>query len=325
MALRHHATDGEIAVIFAFAFGVMAVLVLGLLRWVHAWRGRGKIPRPLFWPVRDPALDRRLVRLLDLACFGGLLCIAYGSLIGPTHLEVTRIRLTSPKIKPESGTIRLVHLSDLHSEKNPLNETRTAELVRGLRPDIVAITGDFLNDEAGLPVARELIGAVKAPFGVFLVRGNMDIGMVAPDAFEGLDAVVLDKQARRLSIRGTPLRISGLSVGQEPYFDRFFSGLGARGDYEVFLFHYTDLAAKAAAAGADLYLAGHTHGGQVRLPFYGALVTLAKLGKRFEAGLYRLGGMALYVNRGLGMEGGSSLRVRFLCRPEITLLELSAP
>ena len=75
-------------------------------------------------------------------------------------------------------------------------------------------------------------------------------------------------------------------------------------------------------AGVDLQLSGHTHGGQVRLPLYGALLTLSAMGKRFEAGLYRLGEMALYVNRGLGMEGGAAPRVRFLCRPEITVFDL---
>ena len=69
----------------------------------------------------------------------------------------------------------------------------------------------------------------------------------------------------------------------------------------------------------DLMLAGHVHGGQVALPFYGALMTLSRHGKRFEQGLYELPGMNLYVNRGIGMEGGSAPRVRFASRPEITL------
>jgi hypothetical protein len=72
----------------------------------------------------------------------------------------------------------------------------------------------------------------------------------------------------------------------------------------------------------DLYCSGHTHGGQIALPLYGALVVLSDCGKRFEAGLYRVRGTWLYVNRGIGMEGGPVLRVRFWSRPEVTVYEL---
>jgi predicted MPP superfamily phosphohydrolase len=69
-------------------------------------------------------------------------------------------------------------------------------------------------------------------------------------------------------------------------------------------------------------LSGHTHGGQVRLPFYGALVTASLYGKAFEAGRITLGSMTLYVSRGLGLEGTAGPRVRFLCPPEVVLWQL---
>jgi predicted MPP superfamily phosphohydrolase len=75
----------------------------------------------------------------------------------------------------------------------------------------------------------------------------------------------------------------------------------------------------------DLFLAGHVHGGQVALPFYGALLTLSRFGKRFERGLYPDAdgfGFPLYVSRGIGMEGGAMPRVRFCSRPELALIEL---
>ena len=78
----------------------------------------------------------------------------------------------------------------------------------------------------------------------------------------------------------------------------------------------------AAENGADLCLAGHIHGGQVRLPWYGAIVTLSKTGKKYEAGLYRVKDTWLYVNRGIGMEGSCAPRVRFNCRPEVTVLDM---
>jgi predicted MPP superfamily phosphohydrolase len=92
--------------------------------------------------------------------------------------------------------------------------------------------------------------------------------------------------------------------------------------YSLLLYHSPDLAEAAAEAGVDLYLAGHTHGGQVRLPFYGAIITMSAYGKRFEAGQYRVGATTLYVSRGIGMEGLRLPRVRFLCPPEIVVIDL---
>jgi predicted MPP superfamily phosphohydrolase len=79
---------------------------------------------------------------------------------------------------------------------------------------------------------------------------------------------------------------------------------------------------QAVAHGLNLYLCGHTHGGQVRLPIYGALLTSSQLGKRYEMGHYREDDTHLYVSRGLGLEGLSAPRVRFLCPPEMTLVTL---
>ena len=91
--------------------------------------------------------------------------------------------------------------------------------------------------------------------------------------------------------------------------------------FKIFLYHYPDLIKNAAVQNVDLYCAGHTHGGQVALPLYGAIITFSKFGKQYEAGLYREGATWLYVNRGVGLEGGSAPRVRFWARPELTIIE----
>ncbi|MCA1553353.1 MAG: metallophosphoesterase, partial [Chloroflexi bacterium] len=93
--------------------------------------------------------------------------------------------------------------------------------------------------------------------------------------------------------------------------------------FTILLYHSPDLAPQAAALGTiDLQLAGHTHGGQVRLPFYGALLTSSLYGKQLEMGLYQLRDMLLYVSRGVGLEGMGAPRARFRCRPEVTLITL---
>jgi predicted MPP superfamily phosphohydrolase len=72
----------------------------------------------------------------------------------------------------------------------------------------------------------------------------------------------------------------------------------------------------------DLYLAGHTHGGQLRLPVYGAMFTATTVGKRYEMGRYDVDGLTLYVSRGIGMEGKGAPRARFLCPPEIVCIDV---
>jgi uncharacterized protein len=92
--------------------------------------------------------------------------------------------------------------------------------------------------------------------------------------------------------------------------------------FSILLCHYSDMVEEAAARGVDLYLSGHTHGGQIALPLYGAIITLSRHGKQYESGLYQVGGMDLYVNRGIGMETGHAPRVRFLARPEVTVFDI---
>jgi predicted MPP superfamily phosphohydrolase len=92
----------------------------------------------------------------------------------------------------------------------------------------------------------------------------------------------------------------------------------------VFLHHYPDEIYEVAKQQVDLYCAGHTHGGQVALPIYGALITFSRFGKRFESGLYKVEDTHLYVNRGIGMDGGFAPRVRFCARPEVTVIDIAA-
>jgi predicted MPP superfamily phosphohydrolase len=92
--------------------------------------------------------------------------------------------------------------------------------------------------------------------------------------------------------------------------------------FTLLLYHSPDLIVEAAKHHIDLYLGGHTHGGQLRLPFYGAITTGSAYGKAFEAGLYEYGDTRMYISRGIGFEGGSMPRARFLCRPEIVHLAI---
>ncbi|MBI5884227.1 MAG: metallophosphoesterase family protein [Elusimicrobia bacterium] len=322
MSIRDHAKPHEIAVLFAFlsAVGLTAALEF---RWLlHRWLHRRETPCPRFWPFLGPSADRALTAALHAAAAGGLLCILYGRFIEPRWLAVRFIEIHSEKVLAQTGRLRIAHLSDFHSEQTPIVEIKAAEAAAKLKPDLIVVTGDFINTEAGLPTARRALEILSRAGPLFLVTGNFDIGLLPDNAFKGIPATVLDRQTIELTIRGTPVRITGLPVENEGYFPLILRKLPRKPALDIFLDHYSDLIDAASQAGFDLYLAGHTHGGQVRLPWYGALVTLAKTGKEYESGLYLVRSTTLHVSRGLGMMGEQAPRVRFLCRPELTIIDL---
>jgi hypothetical protein len=142
---------------------------------------------------------------------------------------------------------------------------------------------------------------------------------VPQDLFAGTGARELDAEAVTVTVRGTKLWIAGVWDWYQlddvlPY--------APPDALSVLLYHYPVGAYKVATYQIDLYCCGHVHGGQVALPFYGALVTLEHFGKRFEAGLYRVDDTWLYVSRGIGMQGYLP-RVRFGARPEIAVIEVA--
>lgn len=307
--------------VFFVLLACLAYLELRLLaHFVLYFRTR---PRPPYWTRLGAAAGRRLTLLIHSLAAAGFLCLPYGFLVEPQWLQANTVRLSSPKIPASAGTVRLLQLSDLHADNFELNLKAAAEAAAGLKPDLVAVTGDYANTPEGAPAARRLLSSLKAPYGVYCVDGNYDLAVPVPGLLDGLPVKRLAAGAAVVDVRGAKLRLLGFDVGKGPLLRRTMAALGKSPGYDILLHHYSDLAYEAQKAGVDLYLSGHTHGGQVRVPFYGALITLATFGKRFESGLYRLGAMDLYVSRGLGLEGGRAPRVRFLCRPELTLFEIS--
>jgi predicted MPP superfamily phosphohydrolase len=258
-----------------------------------------------------------LATLVGLATLG-LLCAAYAYFVEPYWPEVTHVRIATPKLPKGSRPIRIVHVSDLHSDPKPRLEARLPGIVAAQEPDLIVFTGDAANGLAGMPLARRCLSAIAEIAPTFAVTGNWD----SPRLYDGTGVRLLHAQAVRLDVRGVQFWLGGLASGTEASLPSAFDGV-PRGALVVFLYHMPDLIYRLAERHVDLCLAGHTHGGQVALPFYGALVTLSQFGKRFEAGLYRVGETWLYVNRGIGMEGGPLPRVRFWSRPEITVVELA--
>lgn len=247
-----------------------------------------------------------------------LIPIAY-SFYEPYRIEVTHYQLP---VKGLAGPIRLVHLSDTHCDGEKRLEDEIPRLVRQEHPDLIAFTGDAINSEEGIANFKELIGKLKQIAPVYAVKGDWDYSVKRLDVLRDSGANVLRSSAEVIDIRGAQLRIAGESISEQsncrPFIDQLPQGIPT-----VFLYHKpdADVVRRRQTDGIDLYLCGHTHGGQIALPFYGALITQSRLGKMYESGLHKINDMWIYTSRGIGMEGHFP-RVRFCAVPEIAVFDL---
>jgi len=238
----------------------------------------------------------------------------------PNAVKLYRVTLQTPKLQ-RGTSLSIVQLSDLHLEGYGARETRAVHIVRQVRPDVIFLTGDYLNsqDQKTRGDLRRLVRELDHIAPIYFVPGNWDS--------DG-ESVIL-QQAGAVPIEGRILRIRPggheiVLIGAGWYHIRSMPGFGGVMNPKlphIVLAHMPDGFEKSALLGVDLYLCGHTHGGQVRLPIFGALLPDPGLVAKYQAGLYRLGNSWLYVNRGLGMEGGP-ISVRFCCRPEVTAINL---
>lgn len=250
----------------------------------------------------------------------GIFCILYGYFVEPRWIEIKVIEIPTAKLL--HTTLRIVQISDLHCETKTLNENKIVEIVNSLRPDLILFTGDGLNTSKALPVFRDTMRRLKATIGKYAVTGNDDLAIErVPDLFYDTGFHLLKEENIQLIKDGELFFISGLRY---EYSNQWRPALSQApdGSYSIFLYHTPDLIEDFKGVNVDLYLAGHAHGGQVALPFYGALITLSRYGKKYESGEYSVNGVTLYVNRGIGTEGKVILTARFFARPEITVFEI---
>ena len=234
------------------------------------------------------------------------------------HVAITDSRLAAGQ------TVRIVHLSDLHSEARAKLEDVLPDKVADLAPDVIAFTGDAVNHDDGVANFRRTMTSLARIAPVVAVRGNWDVWWF-PHArlFEDTGARELKNEAVPIRVRGQEIWLVGIPVDFEAMAGRAFSGVPP-GRPVVFLHHFPWAVKLAAARGAVLHLAGDTHGGQARLPWLGELLRIARHRVWRPLGLQREGGTWLYVSRGIGTEGNLP-PLRLFCRPEITLIELRGP
>jgi len=277
--------------------------------------------------------------LSAMAALTGL--VWYTTWVEPFQIRVTERKLAFSQWSPDTPPLRLLHLSDLHLERKGLREERLNDLIAELCPDLICFSGDILSlshnlDPRAIADARAVIGRWRAPLGVYAVTGSplVDVPEAAASVLEGLPHLRwLCDESMILNPSGRPLALVGLSCSHNPAAaGRKLTAALAKVPPDtpvILIYHSPDLAPYAARSRVDLQLSGHTHGGQIRAPFFGAIVTSSVYGKRFEMGCYKLRRagaqpLTLYVSRGIGVEGGIAPRARFLCQPEIILWTLGA-
>jgi predicted MPP superfamily phosphohydrolase len=301
-----------------FVTAVVMVYVLAVEIAFKTWKRRKQ---------RDdaPLTARRLWYpriVLTLAAIG-LVCMAYARFIEPNWLQVTHVEIQNPKIPPGTFPIRVVQISDTHSQGKPRLETRLPGVVAALKPDLIFFTGDAANGREGVPVFRKFMKDLSVIAPTYAVAGNWDVHAAWGDLlYGGLGITELGGKAQKATIRGVDVWIAGAPFDQPELVNPMLSAI-PKGALTVLLFHSPDLVQSLPPGKVDLYCAGHTHGGQVALPFYGALITFSKFGKKYESGLSHYGDTLIYVSRGIGMEGGPVPRVRFCSRPEVTAIDLA--
>lgn len=231
-------------------------------------------------------------------------CAAYARFVEPTWLCVRHITLAT------APTVRVIHITDIHFKGDTQYLEKVVATINRLDADFVCFTGDLVEDAAFLDGALRILSKINKPF--FGVPGNHDQWVLR--SFDGLRRVcrqtggdwLTDKPILVPSNHVALLTLAGCHASTPPGFKR------------ILLEHHPAAVEQLLGMRVDLILAGHTHGGQIRIPFMNRSALPIDIGKH-DRGLFQTPCGPLYVNPGIGT---FYLNLRFLCRPEITVIEI---
>jgi uncharacterized protein len=285
-----------------------------------------------------------------------LMALAYAVVGEPYRPVFKRHRLRLPSSWPTD--FHVVHISDLHVRRQDARLQRAQiKALRGMTPDVVCVTGDVCEKVQDIPLLIEVLKAARPRLGTFVVLGNHEHNAPAPEhlrdqhkrgfmrlvgavlhvlaprirsdgeeeghamaeALRAAGFTVLHNEGVRLRNNNESIWIAGCDSAWAGHADMEAAMQGRRpGEACLALIHEPDLAFEAEAQGADLVLAGHTHGGQIRLPFVGTPYTL-RMDPRIAiaSGFQRLEAGLLHITAGLG----HTIPLRFGCPPEVVWLE----
>jgi len=274
---------------------------------------------------------------LAVAALGGVALGTDATFVEPDHPRLERVEIWLKTLPSSLDGFTIAQLSDFHYDPyfsiTPIKAA--VQMVNDLKPDLIALTGDFVTApsfesrrhlnrraHAAADPCAELLRSLGAPHGVFAVMGNHDNSFGPEGVTDSLQArgisvlrnrsVAIEKDGRRFWLAGVED-----VLGWKADLNKALRGV-ASGEAAVLLCHEPDFADVASQHDISLQISGHSHGGQVRLPAAGALY-LPPMGRKYPWGLRHLGSMQLYTNCGIGTV---ILPIRLNCPPEVTLITL---
>ena len=272
-----------------------------------------------------------------------LMILFWASFIEPRWYRLRRITIRGQKKVRKPITI--LHLSDIHFVKEEGSKRGFFQKLSMLNPDLIFLTGDIIDNDEGIKTAARVLSGLRARYGTFLVLGNheyydyrmidnlryhLGLGKTAihrnnvPQFVSEMKRIgihVLVNESTKLQVHGTQVLIGGTDdpVTQKIDFERALHGLSPE-TLNILLIHQLDGILKLSHHGVNLVFSGHTHGGQIRIPFLGPIMCDTKLPRRYVEGLHTYQDMTVFVSRGLG--AGRTLFPRLACRPEAVLFEV---
>jgi len=313
---------------FGSLFSFVILLFADLIEWcTRLIRSRSPHDTLSCEEAPDPSRRRFVQTGLSAVAAAPVLISGYGASWESTGHTIEELRLQVSGARTFDPPLRVVQVSDIHSGvfMTPSRMRQCAAAVQQLQPDLFVLTGDFItNSISYLAPCVEAMGQVRARYGSFAVLGNHEHWYGEPEEFiaafgaSGITVLqnnhrVIETDRGRIAVAG----IDDLRVGK-PDLDGAMTGLDPLIP-TILLSHRPEIFPRAAARGIALTLAGHYHGGQVKVELLGFTLSVARLLSPYTEGLYHLGSSRLYVNRGLGTTGTP---VRINVPPEITLFHL---
>lgn len=230
------------------------------------------------------------------------------------------MRLSSTEVET---SLRVAVIADLQTDAPNRYERRVLERVRDEEPDLVLFVGDYVDvddPERHRKMSKRLNemlheADLDAPFGMYAVPGNVDRPGRWQRIFAGLPVRTFERSA---TVDLGPFALTGLTLRDAA---NAHLSIGETDGFHIVVGHSPNFS--LGQIDAELLVAGHTHGGQVQLPLIGPIVTLSEVPRAWASGVTEIEpGKTLVVSRGIGMERGNAPRLRFLCRPQLVILEL---
>ncbi len=337
-------TTGLVAGAFVFMAksAVVVVVSRGLFGVIHLMYDLLAITLPLAgllllligWRSKDVKPTRAII-VLSLMTLLAIPVGVYATFIEPFRVQLEKVDVTIADDRAGSSDVTIGVLADIQTEHITEHERDAIDRLMACKPDMILIPGDVFQGrdqrlEWEWDSLRELLSRLQAPAGVYAVAGHCESVDRLKRIMSGLPIHVLDNDVMSVRFKDRRMTIIGLDVHNSAERSALMTRMeqaSTPDDIRIMFAHMPDpVLSLSRDTRVDLFVAGHTHGGQVVVPGFGPPITFSSVPRHIGAGgLHDLHGRRIYVGRGLGWEHWLAPRIRFLCPPEVTLLTLRDP